>query len=64
MTATAMTPDSALELSIEQLIGVLNKKLFMECVQVQSAMPPMSRAQAVTMTAEVRSQELEGNLEY
>ena len=63
MATTAMTPDYAIELSIEQLVGMLNKKMFMECVRVQSAMPPMSRAQAATMTAEVRSQELEEDLE-
>jgi len=58
-----MTPDAALELSIEQLVGTLNKKLFMECTRVQSAMPPASRALVVTLTHEVRSQELKGNLE-
>jgi len=51
-----MTPDATLELSIGQLIGALNKKLFMECARVQSAMPPMSRALATTLTTEVPPQ--------
>ena len=59
-----MTPDAALELSIEQLIGTLNKKLFMECVRVQSATPPRSRALVATLTTEVRSQKLKGNFRY
>ena len=58
-----MTPDAALELSIEQLIGVLDKKLTMECAQVQSAMPPMSRVQVATLAAGVRTQEPERNPE-
>lgn len=45
-----MTPDAILELSIEQLIGALNKKLFMEYSRVQSV---MSRSQSVTLAAEV-----------
>ena len=57
-----IVPDATLELSIEQLVGALNKKLFTECAQVQSAMPPMSRAQVATLTAEVHSQEPRGNL--
>ena len=44
-----IVPDATLELSIEQLVGALNKKLFMECAQVQSAMPPMSRALVATL---------------
>ena len=59
-----MSPDAALELSIEQLIATLNKKLFAECTRVQSAMPPTSRALVATSTAEVRLQELKANLEY
>ena len=54
-----MTPDAALELSVEQLIDTLNKKLSIECTRVQSAMPPTSRALVATLTAEVRAQELE-----
>ena len=63
LTTTVTMPDPTLELSIERLIGVLNKKLFMECARVQSAMPPMSRAMVASLIAEVRSQELKGNLE-
>ena len=59
-----MMPDPAPELSIEQLIGALNKKLFMEYIRVRSAMPPISRALVATLTAEVRPQELKGTLEY
>ena len=59
-----MTSDPALELSVEQLIGALNKKLFMECARVPPVTPQMSRAQVATLTAEVRLQELEGSLEY
>ena len=57
-------PDAALELSVEQLISVLNKKLFMECTRVQAAIPPiLSRALVATLTAEVQSQNLKRNLE-
>ena len=59
-----IVPDATLELSVEQLIGALNKKLFVECAQVQSAMPPMSRTLVATLTAGVRSQEPRGNLRY
>jgi hypothetical protein len=52
-----MSPDATLELPLEQLIGVSNKKLFVECAGAQSAMPP-------TFAAEARSQERGGNLEY
>ena len=58
-----MVPDAALELSIEQLIGTLNKKLFTECARIQSAMPPASLALLDTLTTEVWSRELMGNLE-
>lgn len=51
-----MVPDAALELSVEQLISTLDKKLFMECTRVQAAVvPPMSRALVATLTAEVQS---------
>ena len=59
-----MVPDAALELSVEQLISALNKKLFMECTRVQPGIPPMSRALVATLTTEVRSQDLRGDLEY
>jgi len=60
-TPAIMTPDSALELSIEQLIGTLNQKLSMECTRVRSAIRPTSRALVAKLTAEVRFQELGGN---
>jgi len=63
-TTTTMMSGTALELSVEQLIGALDKKLFMESTRVQSAMPPMSRAQVTTLTAEVQPQEPRGNLRY
>ena len=50
-----MTLDATLELSVEQLVDALNKKLFMECARVQAAMPPRSRALAATLATEVRS---------
>ena len=63
LITTVMTPDAILELSIEQLIRALNKKLFMEYTRVGLAMPPMSRTLVATLAAEVRCQELEGSLE-
>jgi len=59
-----MVPDAALELSVEQLISALNKKLFMEYTQVQAGIPPIPRARVATFTAEVRSQDLKRDLEY
>lgn len=59
---TMMVPDAALELSLDQLIGALDRKLFMECGRVQSAMPPTTRALVATLTAEVRSQDPRENL--
>ena len=56
-------PDAALELSLDQLIDALEKKLFMEYEEVQAAMPPMSRDMVANLTTKVRSQEPEGNLE-
>ena len=53
-----MTIDAALELSVEQLISALNKKIFMECTRVQSMTAPTSRALVATLTAEVRLDEL------
>ena len=64
LTTIVMTSDLALELSIEQLIGALNKKLFVGCARVPSATPQMSRTLVATLTIEVRLQELEGSLEY
>ena len=52
-----MVPDAALELSVEQLISALNKKLFMEYTRVQSAISPTSWAPVATLTAEVQSQD-------
>ena len=64
LTATMIVPDAVLELSIEQLIGALNKKLFMECTRVQAEIPPiLSQALVATLTAEVQSLILKGNLE-
>ena len=54
LTATTMVPDAALELSVEQLISALNKKLFMEYTRAQSAISPTSRAPVATLTAEVQ----------
>ena len=62
-TATMMVPDAALELSVEQLISALNKKLFMECTRVQREMPPTSRALVATLTAEVCSRDPKENFE-
>jgi len=53
-----MVPDAVLELSVEQLISALNKKLFMECTRVQAAIPPKSRALVATLTGEVRPYDL------
>ena len=50
-----MVPDATLELSVEELIDALNKKLFMEYGQVQSAMSPMSRALVATLATKVQS---------
>ena len=49
-----MTPNVALELSVEQLVDALKKKLFMECSRAQSM---MSRTQAT----KVRLQVLKGS---
>ena len=45
-----MMLDTVLELSVEQLVGVLNKKLFTECTWVRGEMPSMSRALVATLT--------------
>ena len=59
-----MAPDTALELSIEQLIGALNEKLFMECERVQAAMPPVSRALVAKLSAKVQYRGLKVNLRH
>ena len=56
-----MTPDAALELSLEQLLSVLDKKLSGECARIRSKMPPPSRTSVAALTAEVRSQEPKGD---
>ena len=56
--------DSVLELSVEQLIRALNKKLLMECMGIQSTLPPTSRALVDMLTAEVRPNELKGSLSF
>ena len=61
MTPEVVIPDAALELSLEQLISALDKKLFRECTRIRSAMPPPSRSLVATLTAEVRSQKPRGN---
>ena len=56
---TIMTLDPVLELSVEQLVRALNKKLLMECTRVQSAVPSPSPTSVATLTVEVRPNELE-----
>jgi len=53
-----MALDVVLELSVEQLISALNKKLFIEFTDVRSKVPPVSRTSVAALTAEVRSGEL------
>lgn len=48
-----MTPDAALELSIEQLIGALSKKLSLECKRVQAEFPQKPRTPVTTLIVEV-----------
>lgn len=52
-----MVPDAILELSVEQLVSTLNKKLFMECTRVQAKVPPISRDSVAKVAVEVRAQE-------
>jgi len=59
---TTMAADATLELSIEQLISALDKKLFIECEQVQSEMSLISRALVPTLTVKVRSRNSGQNL--
>ena len=56
-TTAIMTPDAALELSLEQLVNVLDKKFSEECTRIRST----SRTSMATLTAEVRFQESKGN---
>ena len=56
-----MTSDAALELSLEQLITALSKKLFGECARIRSTMPPPSRSLVATLTTEVGTQKPKGN---
>ena len=53
LLSTIMVPDVALELSLDQLISALDKKLFMEFTRVQAAMPPMSHALVAKLATEV-----------
>ena len=62
-TITTMTPDMALELSVEQLISALSKKLLMECARVRPPTTQISRALVATLSAEVRSQKLQRKLQ-
>jgi len=57
LASTAMIPDIVFELSLEQLISVLNKKLSMECTRVQTSMPHVSRALVAGFAAEVRTEQ-------
>ena len=59
--APTMSLDSALELSVEQLIRALNKKLFMEWKRVQLSAPRASCTLATKFTSEVRSNEPQMN---
>ena len=52
-----MIPDIVFELSVEQLIGVLNKKLSMEFTRVQTSMPHVARALVAELAAEVRTEQ-------
>jgi hypothetical protein len=52
-----MVPDIVLELSVEQLVSALNKKLFMECARVQAQVLPIPRDAVATVAVEVRAQE-------
>ena len=57
--------DETHELSIEQLISALNKKLLVECTQVQAAVSPMSRIPVGKIAGEVRVQNsTKGGLTY
>ena len=54
-TTAMMALDVTLELSVEELISALNKKMFMEYTRVRSAMPPVSRTLVATLATEVWS---------
>ena len=53
-----MALDVALELSVEQLISALNKRLLIEFTGVESKVPPLSRTSAAALTTEVQSRKL------
>ena len=53
LITTIMTPDPVLELSVEQHISALNKKLSLECTRLQQTMPLASRALAATLKIKV-----------
>ena len=57
LAATVMFPDVVLELSVEQHIAALNKKLSMEYTQSS----PVPRAHVAVVAAEVRFSEPQGN---
>ena len=59
-----MALDVALELSVEQLISALNKKLSIEFTGVRSKVLPVSRTLAAALTAEVRPGELKTSLSF
>jgi len=54
-----MALDAALELSVEQLVSALNKKIFMECTRVQLTAAPATRTLVAALAAEVWHGELE-----
>jgi len=56
-SATTMTPDIVLELSVEQLISALNKKLTVEYTKAQ----PTTAPGVATLAAEVRLSEPQRN---
>ena len=56
-----MTLDAALELSLEQLISILDQKLFGECTRIRSTTLPASRVLVAAFTSKVRLCESKGN---
>ena len=60
-TTAIMTPDAALELSLKQLVNVLDKKISEECTRIRSTSRSASHTSMATLTAEVRFQESKGN---
>ena len=53
-----MAFNAALKLSVEQLVSVLNKKIFMDCTRVQLTAAPATRTSVAALEAEVRHGEL------